>query len=149
MCVCVCVCTSDREVSSAVGFAQVVFSKTGVFAFICPADVVEPQDSIWSYCDSEKTQVCSGPWAPVAGWLQYCYQLNVCMGMDKIQLLDTAMQYNVTNYSYVFVLVLYWTVLYCVVLVFLLLCTSALTLYILLLFNTSYIKISLLLMVSV
>lgn len=53
--VCVCVRTSNRQVSSAVGFAQVVLSEAGVFPFICSADVMDPQDSIWSYCHPEKT----------------------------------------------------------------------------------------------
>jgi len=55
MCLCVCVFTSDRQVPGAVGFAQVVLSKAGVFPFVCPADVVDPQDAVWSYGDSEET----------------------------------------------------------------------------------------------
>lgn len=52
--------TSDRQVSGAVGFSQVVFSKACVLPFISSADVINPQDSIWSHRDSEKTRHAEG-----------------------------------------------------------------------------------------
>lgn len=41
--------TSDRQVSRAVGFSQVVLGKAGVLPFIGPADVVKPQNSVWGH----------------------------------------------------------------------------------------------------
>lgn len=43
--------TSDWQMPSAVGFAQVILSKASVLSFICTADVIDPQNSVWRDCN--------------------------------------------------------------------------------------------------
>lgn len=49
--------TSDRQVSRAIGFAQIVFSKAGVLSLVGPADISDPQGSVWSDSDSGKIRM--------------------------------------------------------------------------------------------
>ena len=49
--------TSDRQVSGAIGFPQVVLSKAGVLSLVGTANVVNPQLPIWSHCHSEKERL--------------------------------------------------------------------------------------------